>query len=303
MLDDIPYPRVPRRLPTILTVDEVTRLIDAARTLTDRTMLMVLYSTGMRNAEMRSLHVKDIDSRAMLIHIQRGKGGRDRYVPLSPTLLETLRAYWRWMKPKTWLFPGTITGWRADKPITPKVVWDASRACDTGTSSSRKTPEARAAVYRNRRRIRGARGLRLLRLRGERLERPFAHLYETGGMRRFHLRGHTNIQKRLLIHGRLQSRITHAATDWRRDSARAAGAAHRRHGDASGADSSALGARDASSMPRTTCLYAAMALGTRAVWVLFFLSAMASFCSLGSAQSSSCRPRKRKRLLKHKGRR
>jgi integrase-like protein/DDE family transposase len=187
-------------LPTILTVDEVTRLIDAARTLTDRTMLMVLYSTGMRNAEMRSLHVKDIDSRAMLIHIQRGKGGRDRYVPLSPTLLETLRAYWRWMKPKTWLFPGTITGWRADKPITPKVVWDASRACDTGTSSSRKTPEARAAVYRNRRRIRGARGLRLLRLRGERLERPFAHLYETGGMRRFHLRGHTNIQKRLLIH-------------------------------------------------------------------------------------------------------
>ena len=88
MLDDIPYPKIPRRLPMILTVDEVTRLIDAARTLTDRTMLMVLYSTGMRNAEMRSLHVKDIDSRAMLIHIQRGKGGRDRYVPLSPTLLD-----------------------------------------------------------------------------------------------------------------------------------------------------------------------------------------------------------------------
>jgi transposase len=55
-------------------------------------------------------------------------------------------------------------------------------------------------VYRNRRRIRGPRGLRLLRLRGERLERPFAHLYETGGMRRLHLRGHTNIRKRLLVH-------------------------------------------------------------------------------------------------------
>src|SRR2546425_5763775 len=128
LLDDIPYPKVPRRLPTILTVEEVTRLIDAARTLTDRTMLMVLYSTGMRNAEMRSLQVKDIDSRSMLIHIQRGKGGRDRYVPLSPTLLETLRVYWRWMKPKTWLFPGTIAGWRADKPITPKVVWDACQS-------------------------------------------------------------------------------------------------------------------------------------------------------------------------------
>src|SRR5205823_5283040 len=73
LLDDIPYPKVPRRLPIILTVEEVTRLIDAARTLTDRTMLMVLYSTGMRNAEMRRLQVNDIDSRSMLIHIQRGK--------------------------------------------------------------------------------------------------------------------------------------------------------------------------------------------------------------------------------------
>jgi integrase/recombinase XerD len=129
LLEDLPYPKVSRRLPTVLTVEEVTQLIDAARTLTDRTMLMVLYSTGMRNAEMRGLHVRDIDSRSMLIHIQRGKGGRDRYVPLSRTLLETLRAYW--MKPKTWLFPGTIAGWRADKPITPKVVWDACQSAAT----------------------------------------------------------------------------------------------------------------------------------------------------------------------------
>ena len=59
LLEDIPYPKVPRRLPTILTVEEVTRLIDGARTLTDRTMLMVLYSTGMRNAELRHLQVAD----------------------------------------------------------------------------------------------------------------------------------------------------------------------------------------------------------------------------------------------------
>jgi transposase len=71
---------------------------------------------------------------------------------------------------------------------------------DRGRRNWNKKPEARAAVYRNRRRIRGPRGLRLLRLRGERLERPFAHLYETGGMRRVYLRGHTNIRKRLLIH-------------------------------------------------------------------------------------------------------
>lgn len=71
---------------------------------------------------------------------------------------------------------------------------------DRGRRNWKKHPAARDAVYRNRRRIRGARGLRLLRLRGERLERPFAHLYETGGMRRLYLRGHTNIRKRLLIH-------------------------------------------------------------------------------------------------------
>jgi len=71
---------------------------------------------------------------------------------------------------------------------------------DRGRRNWKKHPAARDAVYRNRRRIRGARGLRLLRLRGERLERPFAHLYETGGIRRVHLRGHANILKRLLIH-------------------------------------------------------------------------------------------------------
>ena len=124
-LDALPYPKAPRRLPTILTVEEVAGLIDSARNLLDRTMLMLLYSTGMRNREMRHLQVKDIDSKSMLIHIQHGKGGRDRYVPLSLKLLQTLREYWRWMKPKTWLFPGTVDNWRADKPITPKVVWQA----------------------------------------------------------------------------------------------------------------------------------------------------------------------------------
>ena len=128
-LDDTPYPKAPRRLPKILSVDDVTQLINAAHSLSHRTMLMVLYSTGMRNAELRHLQVADIDSRRMLIHIQRGKGGRDRYVPLSPTLLATLRAYYRWMRPKTWLFPGTVAGWRADTPITPKVLW---KACVVG---------------------------------------------------------------------------------------------------------------------------------------------------------------------------
>jgi integrase/recombinase XerD len=125
LLDDTPYPKAPPRLPSILSVEEMARLIEAADGLYHRTMLMVLYSTGMRSAELLQLHVADIDSRRMLIHIRYGKGGRDRYVPLSPTLLETLRVYYRWMRPKTWLFPGTVHNWRADKPITKRVLWNA----------------------------------------------------------------------------------------------------------------------------------------------------------------------------------
>ena len=125
LLDDTPYPKAPQRLPSILSVEEMARLIEAADGLYHRTMLMVLYSTGMRSAELLQLQVADIDSRRMLIHIRHGKGGRDRYVPLSPTLLETLRVYYRWMRPKTWLFPGTVHNWRVDKPITKRVLWNA----------------------------------------------------------------------------------------------------------------------------------------------------------------------------------
>jgi integrase len=71
------------------------------------------------------LKVSDIDSERMVIHVRQGKGGRDRDVLLTPKLLETLREYWRWMKPKTYLFPGTVKGWRADVPITEKIVWQA----------------------------------------------------------------------------------------------------------------------------------------------------------------------------------
>ena len=63
----------------------------------------------------------------MITHIRQAKRGKDRDVPLSPKVLETLREYWRWMKPKIYLFPGTIKGCRADKPITHKVLWEACR--------------------------------------------------------------------------------------------------------------------------------------------------------------------------------
>jgi integrase len=117
VLDDLPMPKRHRKLPEILSPEEMARLIDSAGNLFQRTMLMMLYSTGMRRAESCRLQVPDIDSQRMVIHIRGGKGGHDRDVPLSEKLLETRRVYWRWMKPKTHLFPGTIKGWRADVPV------------------------------------------------------------------------------------------------------------------------------------------------------------------------------------------
>jgi site-specific recombinase XerD len=90
---------------------------------------MTLYSTAIRRAELCRL---DVDSQRMMIRIRQGKGRRDREVPLSLKLLETLRVYWRWMKPATFLFPGTVKGRRADVPISPNIIWlacrDAARA-------------------------------------------------------------------------------------------------------------------------------------------------------------------------------
>jgi integrase/recombinase XerD len=123
----IPFPKSRKRLPTVLSPEEVTRLIDAACNLYHRTLLMTLYSTAARRAELCQLKVQDIDSQRMMIRIDQGKGGRDREVPLSPKLLEILRVYFRWMRPTTFLFPGTVKGVRADVPITPNVVWLACR--------------------------------------------------------------------------------------------------------------------------------------------------------------------------------
>ena len=127
LAEHITFPKQPRRLPTVLSPEEVARLIDSASNLLHRTLLMTLYSTGMRRAELCRLRVNDIDGRRMMIRIQQGKGRRDREVPLSPKLLETLRAYWRWMTPKTFLFPGTVKHRRADVPISSNTVWFACR--------------------------------------------------------------------------------------------------------------------------------------------------------------------------------
>jgi integrase/recombinase XerD len=116
---DTPYPKKTRHLPSILSPEEVALLVDSSQTWFHRMVLMTLYGTGVRRAELTRLQIPDIDSRRMVIHIRGGKGRQDRDVMLSPKLLEALREYWRGLKrkPKEWLCPGGR--WHtANHPIT-----------------------------------------------------------------------------------------------------------------------------------------------------------------------------------------
>lgn len=123
--DFLPYPQDGRRLPTVLSREEVSRLINAAGTLFRRTLLMTLYGTGMRRSELAHLKVGDIDSQRMIIRVVAGKRSKDRDLPLSPALLETLREYWRWRKPKLYMFPARTLRRQLDQPISDKTVWIA----------------------------------------------------------------------------------------------------------------------------------------------------------------------------------
>ncbi len=105
-LEQVPCAKVPKRLPVVLSRDEVRQFFAAARRPKGRTMLMAAYAAGLRASEVVGLRIPDIDSRRMLIRVRRGKGQKDRYVMLSPVLLEALRAYWLRDRPTGWLFPG-----------------------------------------------------------------------------------------------------------------------------------------------------------------------------------------------------
>ena len=125
---ETPYPKKDHRLPTILSREEVARLIQAAGTAFHHTLLMTLYATGVRNAELTHLKFSDVDKQRMVVHIQGGKGRKDRDVMLSSTLLKELREHWHRLprKPRTWLFPGNHDH-RGDQPIDTKTVWHACR--------------------------------------------------------------------------------------------------------------------------------------------------------------------------------
>ena len=125
-VEQMPYPKRPVKLPTVLSQEEVARLIAAASTPLHRIVLMTAYATGVRRAELTHLRVADIDSQRMVVHVHGGKGRKDRDVMLSPALLEALRAYWRGLKskPQEWLFPSRQSK-RGGLPISEKVFWHA----------------------------------------------------------------------------------------------------------------------------------------------------------------------------------
>jgi integrase/recombinase XerD len=115
--DRIISAKEPKKLPVVLSGEEIVRFLQAVPGLRNRAALTTAYGAGLRVCEVAALKVGDIDSSRMVIRVEHGKGGKDRYVMLSPQLLRILRAYWRLAKPAAWLFPGR-QGDRLGKPVT-----------------------------------------------------------------------------------------------------------------------------------------------------------------------------------------
>src|SRR5215471_386707 len=129
----IPYARRPKTLPVILSPEEVAAFLEAVPSRRDRVALTTAYATGLRASEVTGLRICDIDSSRMVIHVVNGKGGKQRYVMLSPKLLGILRAYCAIERPRHWLFPGRGD----DKPLDPAVLNMACAAAVKATGISK----------------------------------------------------------------------------------------------------------------------------------------------------------------------
>ena len=114
----LPLPRRPYKLPEVLSPQEVGRFLAGVRCLKHRAILTTCYAAGLRISEALHLKPRHIDSQRMVIRVEQGKGQKDRYVMLSPHLLQTLREYWRRERPPGWLFPGKSP----TRPLTPDTV-------------------------------------------------------------------------------------------------------------------------------------------------------------------------------------
>jgi site-specific recombinase XerD len=118
----IPGPKMPKTLPVVLSPAEVVRFLESVTIPKQRVILTTCYAAGLRVSEAVHLTIPAIDSQRMVLRIEQGKGRKDRYVMLSPTLLEILREWWRVSRPRHWLFPG-------DRPGCPITTHAVDRAC------------------------------------------------------------------------------------------------------------------------------------------------------------------------------
>jgi integrase/recombinase XerD len=130
----IAYARSPRRLPVVLSGEEVARFLEAVPGLKSRVALTTAYATGLRLSEVVALKVGAIDSKRMVVRVEQGKGGKDRYAMLSVQLLGILRSYWRRTRPRDWLFPGR----NPERPINPKMLAAACQAASEAAGLSKR---------------------------------------------------------------------------------------------------------------------------------------------------------------------
>jgi site-specific recombinase XerD len=135
----VPYHRKPKRLPVILSRDELVRVFDAAGALMSRAIFVTIYGAGLRLSECLHLRVGDVNSGRMVLEVRAGKGAKDRYVPLSESLLRLLRAYWVIRRPHDILFPGDRPGKPLDASTVQKRFKAAVRRADI---SKRVTPHS-----------------------------------------------------------------------------------------------------------------------------------------------------------------
>jgi site-specific recombinase XerD len=125
--DVIPAPKKPQKLPVVLSPEEVVQFLGCIESTKHRAILTTCYAAGLRISEVVSLKPTDIDSQRMVIRVDQGKGQKDRYVMLSPTLLKILRSWWRVDKPRDWLFPGGIPGRHISKDAVEMACQDAHK--------------------------------------------------------------------------------------------------------------------------------------------------------------------------------
>ena len=128
-IDEIPMPKRAFKLPVILSREEVMHFLDSIHNTKHRAILMTAYAAGLRISEVTHLKVTDIDSQRMMLRVDQGKGRKDRYVMLSPRLLELLRTYWKVERPTHWLFPGYVPGQPITRGAVELACHKARRAC------------------------------------------------------------------------------------------------------------------------------------------------------------------------------